>query len=115
MGWCDGERCDRKQRRGAQGSGSCEHVTDDLALTFRDQVDDVVSAVECPGSLDDGDFFVSVAGFVCEGAANELNDCGPIIQDRWANNHWRHGRENDPSEARMTAKFAVAVRGSVSA
>src|SRR3954449_10981388 len=111
MGWCDGERCDRKQRRGAQASGSCEDVTDDLALTFGYQVDDIVTGIKCPGSLDDVDFFVSVAGSVREGASNELDDCGPVIQDRRANINWRHGRERDPSEARTTAKFAlVAVR-----
>src|SRR3954452_2709320 len=99
MRWCDGEWGDRKQRGGGQASGSCEHVTDDLALTFRYQVDDTVTGIECPGSLDDVDFFVSVADAVREGAANELYDCGPVIWVGWANNHWRHRREPDRSEA----------------
>ena len=43
-------------------------MTDDLALTFRYQVDDIVTGVERPSSLDDVDFFGSVACSVREGA-----------------------------------------------
>lgn len=79
-------------------------MTDDLSVTCGYEVDDVVTGLECPGSLDDVDFFVSVAGRVSERATNELDDCGSVTGERRANNDWSHRQQRDRPAAREIAK-----------
>ena len=60
-------------------------MTDDPAVTYGYQVNDIVTGFECPGLLDNFDLLVSVAGRVGERAANELENCGSVIGERRAN------------------------------